>query len=221
MYGYPFYKTPSSVHSNGPSTIEVLGEGKVTAAPDQAVVVLGVVTEGPALHDIQTENSKIVTNIIHSLQRINVPREKIQTHDYRIEAQYDYQDGKQIFRGYKVTHLLQISTDNVQQTGNLVDTAVSSGANEVTSIHFSMAKPEIYENQALSNAIRNAQQKALTIANSLGVTLLAVPNKVQELSRTGEPTPYMASKLSVSAITPIQPGQLTIKAMVRAWFLFA
>lgn len=67
-------------------------------------------------------------------------------------------DGKQIFRGYKITHLLQITTDHVAQTGNLVDTAVSNGANNVTSIQFTIAHPEFYENQALSLAIQNARQ---------------------------------------------------------------
>lgn len=219
MYGYPLYKTASPFYSR---CIEVLGEGTVTAAPDRAVVILGVITEGPNLHVIQTENSKTVSNIIQSLLDLNIPREKIQTHDYRIEVVYDYHDGKQTFRGYKVTHLLQITTDNVEQTGSLVDTAVSSGANEVTSIRFTTAHPEIYVNQALSLAIRNGRQKALTIANTLGVTLSAVPFRVQEQSGTAAiPAPYMASKLAISeAATPIQPGQLVFEAKARVWYLF-
>lgn len=210
MYGYPFYKT-----------IEVLGEGTVSATPDRAIIVLGVITDGSNLHAIQSENSKTVSNIIHSLLNLGIPREKIQTHDYRIEVLYDYPDGKQIFRGYKITHLLQITTDNVDQVGNLVNTAVSSGANDVSSIRFTISHPEIYENQALSLAIQNARQKALTIANTMGVTLAASPYRVQEPYHTAEPTPYLTSKMTVSAAAPpIQPGQLTLHAMVRVWFLF-
>jgi uncharacterized protein YggE len=222
MYGYPINRSASPTRSNHPSTIEVLGEGNVTAAPDRAVIVLGVVTDGPNLQAIQTENAKAISNIIQSLMSLNIPREKIQTHDYRIEIVHDYVDGKQIFRGYKITHLLQITTDHVAQTGNLVDTAVSNGANNVTSIQFTIAHPEIYENQALSLAIQNARQKAYTIANTLGVTLGAVPSHVQEPSRTAGPVPYMTAKFAASAAeSPIEPGQLTIKAAVRVWFLFA
>jgi uncharacterized protein YggE len=221
MHPHPFYKAASSNHPNSLPAIEVLGQGTVSVSPDQAVVVLGAVTEGLVLNEVQSENATIVTKIINSLLDLKIPLEKIQTYDFRIEPQYDYQDGKQVFRGYKVTHLLKIITDRVGQTGILVDTAVAHGANTVSSIQFTMAKPEIYENQALSHAICNARQKSETIAKTLGVSLSAIPNHVQELTRTAEPIPYKTTLLAQSTITPIQPGELTIDATVRVWYFFA
>ncbi|MNR35054.1 oxidative stress defense protein [compost metagenome] len=99
-----------------------------------------------------------------------------------------------------------------------MDTAVASGANEVTSIRFTMIQTQSYELQALSLAIRNAQQKALTIAHTLGATLASTPYQVKELTYSSEPVPYMASKLAASAATPIQPGQLEFRARVQAGF---
>ncbi|MCY9665480.1 SIMPL domain-containing protein [Paenibacillus alginolyticus] len=221
MYNYPINKSASFPNFKCPPTIEVLGMGTAAAAPDRAVVVLGAVTEGPVLPAVQTENAKIITSIIQSLLKLNIPREKIQTHDFRIEIQYDYQEGKQIFRGYKVTHLLQIINDKVELTGILVDTAVSSGANNITDIKFTTSQPEIYENQALSLAIRNARQKAVTIANTLGVTLFTVPSQIQEIASSAEPIPYATAVFTKSAVTPIEPGQLTIYAKVRVWYMFA
>lgn len=208
---------PSRVHS----TLEVLGEGTVAAPADRAVIVLGAETEKPELHLAQTENATIVTNIIQSLLNMNIPRENIQTSDYRIEMQYDFVDGKQQFRGYKVTHLLTITTDRVAETGTIVDNAVSNGANVITSIRFTTSKPELYENQALSAAVRNARLKAATIATTLGVTLGAIPYRVQELSHLVEPVPFTSAKLLASPTTPIQPGQLTIRASVRVWYYYA
>lgn len=61
--------------------------------------------------------------------------------------------------------------------------------------------------------------KAYTIANTLGVTLGAIPSQVQEPSRTAGPMPYMTAKFAASAVeNPIEPGQLTIRAAVRVWF---
>ncbi|QYR22487.1 SIMPL domain-containing protein [Paenibacillus sp. sptzw28] len=216
MYDYPYYRAnyyyPSQKNA---ASIEVLGEGAVSAAPNQVEIVLGAVTEGTNLQAVQTDNANILTNIINSFLKLNIPREKIQTRDFRIEAEYDYQDGKQIFRGYRVTHLLQITTDRVGETGLLVDTAVSQGANSVTGIRFTIAKPEIYENQALSLAIQNARRKAQTIANTLGRPLPAHPSQVEELPRAHEPIPFTASILAEKAVTPIEPGQLTVYAAVR------
>lgn len=212
MYRYPL----NNAASKSPPTIEVLGEGMVTASPNRAIVVLGAITEGNALQLVQAENARITANIILSLQNLGIPKEKIQTNDYRIETQYDYVDGKQIFRGYKVTHLLQITTDRVEQTGVIVDTAVSQGANSVSSIQFTLVQPEFYENQALSLAVRNARQKAMTIAQTLGTTIGAIPFRVEELTHPTEPIFFKTTLAAASTVTPIQPGELTINAMVRA-----
>jgi uncharacterized protein YggE len=216
MYGTVPFAPPSA-----PLSLEVLGEGTVAAAADRAVIVLGAETEKPELQEAQTENTTIIANVIQSLLNMNIPRENIQTSDYRIEIQYDYVEGKQQFRGYKVTHLLTITTDRVAETGILVDTAVSQGANVINSIRFTTSKQELYENQALAAAVRNARHKAATIATTLGVTIGAVPYRVQELSHTTEPIPYIDAKQMASTATPIQPGQLTIKASVRAWYYYA
>lgn len=202
------------------SSLEVIGEGTVSAASDRAVILLGAETEGLDLHAVQTENAEIITNILQSLHTMDIPPENIQTSDFRIEMQYDYVEGKQVFRGYKVTHLLRITTDRVGETGTIVDNAVSHGANVINSIQFTTSKPEVYENQALSLAVSNARQKARTIAATMGVTLGAIPYKVQELPPSTAPIPYV-SKQMASPATPIQPGQLTIRASVRAMYYYA
>ncbi|XEC96255.1 SIMPL domain-containing protein [Paenibacillus tarimensis] len=197
------------------ASVEVVGEGIVTASPDRAAAVLGAVTEGPVLQTVQAENAAIVMSIINSMLNDGIPRENIQTYDFRIEIQYDYVDGKQIFRGYKVTHLLQITSDRVGQIGMLVDFAVSHGANTVAGVRFTMANPQYFQNQALAIAIQNARNKAATIANTLGVVLSVAPIQVEELRRPAETVPFQAAALSESAATPIQPGQLTVYGAVR------
>jgi uncharacterized protein YggE len=213
---------PPLSHNNRPS-IEVTGEGKVSAAPNRAIIVLGVITESPSLSTAQRDNASAVTNVINALLRLNIPREQIQTVTYRIEIQYKYEDGTQMIRGYRVTHLLQITIDSVGQTGLVVDTAVNSGANFVSSIRFTITNSERYYNQALSAAIQNAGNKANTIARTLGATLVRTPVKITEETRGIEsPIPFQASLLAEGAAvpTPIQPGELEIRAAVRAQYTY-
>lgn len=227
MYqSHPFSLSAMSaapIPRNNRPLIEVTGEGTVSATPNRAIIVLGVITENPSLAAAQRENASTVTNVINALLRLNIPREQIQTVTYRIEIQYDYKEGTQIFKGYRVTHLLQVTIDRVEQTGLVVDTAVSSGANIVSSIQFTIANPEITYNQALSAAIQNAQNKSGTIARTLGVTLVRTPVKITEETRVMEPpTPFQASLLATGAgvPTPIQPGELKINAVVRVQFTY-
>lgn len=204
-----------------PSTIEVIGEGTATAPADRAIIVLGVVTEGTELQAVQAENATAATAVIEALLGLGIPREKLQTQDYRIDTMYDFIDGKQVFRGYQVTNMLQVTVDQVAQTGAVVDAAVASGANSVSSIRLTTSRPELYEHQALSNAVRDAAQRAITVAQTLGVVISKVPLEVQQLPRESGPVPMFktASFAADSVVTPIEAGTLTVNSSVRATYV--
>lgn len=212
-----FPPTPVPMFNN---VLKVTGEGRISVAPDRAIVILGAITEHTNLQVAQTENANTVSRIIDSLVNLGIPQEKIKTTQYRIDIQYDYQNGQQIFRGYKVTHLLQVTVDQIELTGRVVDTAVNQGANHVSSIQFSVANPEAYYNQALSLAIQDSHRKALTMAGTLGVTLNRIPHQVQEVSQIAEPVPLETTMFAARAETPIQPGELQISAAVRAEYYY-
>lgn len=200
--------------------IEVTGSGTVIANPDSAVIVLGAVTENVSLSVAQTENAKIMSNIIQSLSELGIPKEQMQTVKYRIDPQYDYKEGQQIFRGYQVTHLLQITMNQVNSTGLVVDTAVQNGANTVTDIQFKVARPETYYQHALAAALKNAEGKALTLTNALGVQLVRYPMKIVEETGPLPVVPYQTAMLLESAATPIQPGELEITAALRVQYSY-
>ncbi|MGO4544112.1 SIMPL domain-containing protein [Paenibacillus sp. 2TAB23] len=203
-------------------TLEVWGEGVVTAVPDRTLITLGTVSEGLDLESVQSDNATKVAAIIEALEHSGIARESIKTTQFQIEPQYDYVDGKQEFRGYKVTHLLQVTLDNVTEAGRLIDTAVANGANMVTSIEFESSEAAKARQGALIAAVRNAEAKAITIAQALGVSLSAVPCKVEEVAQPGaEPVFFKAAAMpSESATSPIEPGQLTFRAAVRIWYMY-
>ncbi|REK71385.1 SIMPL domain-containing protein [Paenibacillus paeoniae] len=202
-------------------TIEVVGEGHVSAAPDRTLITLGAATENKDVQPAQSENAEISTAIIEALTGLGIPRSHIQTKSYTVEPQYDYEDGKQVFRNYKVTHLLLITLDGIAAAGKVIDTAVTSGANLVVDISFASSESEKHEAEALALAVQDAQAKAASIAAALGVSISAVPCKVQQIVRDSESVRYKSALMASDASTPIEPGQLTFKAAVRVWYLFA
>jgi uncharacterized protein YggE len=176
--------------------IKVRGEGELAVQPDTASVNLGVVTESKELISAQQENSTIGNKVIDSLLALGIDRNQIQTFDYRIEPVYDYEEGKQIFRGYKITHILQVKMDDLSMIGNVVDTAVQNGANYVANIQFTTKYKDAYYQQALVMALNNASSKAKTIAATLRVTLNPTPILVTEGGDTLQPLRPSKSHLS-------------------------
>lgn len=201
--------------------IKVKGEGEIAVQPDTASVNLGVVTESKELIGAQQQNSIVGNKVIDSLIALGIDRNQIQTFDYRIEPNYDYDQGKQIFRGYKVTHILEVKIDDLSIIGNVVDTAVQNGANYVANVQFTTRYKDSYYQQALVMALNNASSKAKTIANTLRVTLNPTPILVTEGTDVIQPfeSQQVAFAKGVSS-TQILPGQLLIKASVSADFKY-
>lgn len=213
---------PTRNNSNNTHRMQVNGEGIVTTAPNIATITLGVITENSTVTEAQNENNQLTKKVIDSILGLGIPNEHIKTVDFRIDIIYDYENSKQTLRGYRVTHMLQISDVDIQAVGTVVDTAVQNGANTVTNINFTVRNPQVYYERALQNAVQDAQDKARTIAKKLGVALQEVPLQIKELSQQSPPIPFQTAMFAKSeAGTPIQAGELTITARVEATFLYS
>ncbi|MBP2240836.1 uncharacterized protein YggE [Cytobacillus eiseniae] len=208
--------------NNRKNSIQVTGNGKVSVRPNKAEVTLGVSDEDQQLKIAQSNVSSSMIKIKAGLNEMGISDEYIQTADYSITPTYDYVDGKQIFRGYTVQHLLQVTINNIEETGESIDKAVSNGANLITGIHFTSSNNEQYMHQALSMAVINAYHKAETIAQTIGVQLQKEPVLVIENNQQdSRPLPFQATTFAKSeAATTIQPGSIDIASNITAKFIF-
>ncbi|MED3562506.1 SIMPL domain-containing protein [Bacillus xiapuensis] len=211
------YMQPERVGKN--HVIKVTGEGELAIPPDSASVNLGVMTENKVLEEGQQQNSENVNRLIQTLLSLGIPRNNLQTFDYRIDSEYDFEQGKQIFRAYKVTYILQVKLEDLTAIGRVIDTAVQNGANYVANVQFSLKNKEGYYQKALTIALNNAIEKAKTIAATLRVSLNPTPISVTEGGTLPPPVlnPQMTYVKGISS-TQFEPGELQIKATLTAVF---
>ncbi len=197
--------------------MKINGVGIVKTEPDIAIVNLGVMTQNKNLEVSQKENAEKTTAVINDLLHMNISKKDISTSNYTIEPEYDFVEGKQLFRGYRVTNILNINIRELNNVGEIIDSAVSSGANIVNSIRFTVENPSLYYNKALRLAVKDAILKAKEIGNTLGVSIDETPCKVVEESTTNvfEGTSTLKT---FSAVTPIISGELKITAKINAVF---
>lgn len=206
------YYSDNNMHSK---TMTMIGSGQSTAIPNTAVIHLGTQTRGENLAEIQSENARITQSIIQALQRMGVTDIKI--FQYSIDKAYDYEDGRQIDRGFDVRNILEIRTPNIDKAGTIIDTAVNSGANVVELISFDVSNREYYYQQALNMAVMNAIQKAKSIAMNLGMRTEPVPVRIVENTNQFVPPLY---RRELASSTPIVPGNINIEASVTVDFEF-
>ncbi|MFJ8264092.1 SIMPL domain-containing protein [Rummeliibacillus sp. NPDC094406] len=200
--------------------ITVIGNGKIAASPNYVQLQVEVITNGKEVSSAAQENAAIMNRVIQSLIALGIPREDIQTASYNVSPNYDYIEGKQVFRGYEVTNAITVKVRDMNQVGTVIDTAVKSGANRVSSIQFKIDHEEHYYQQALSLALRDAQMKANTIAETMHLTIPPQPIQVFEES-TSEPVLYKSAAMASQNITtPIEQGLITISATLRVKFQY-
>jgi uncharacterized protein len=215
MSGQPLQKPSRNI-------IRVTGKGKVEAKPNRAETIFGASAESSSLAEAQAEVAQIIARIKDGLIRIGIPEESIQTKDYSVFPQYDFQDGKQIFRGYKAEHLLRVTVSPVEAAGRVLDTAAENGANIISSVRL-LADDSKWQKQALSLAVIDSYEKASVIAKTLNVQLNKTPVSVIEgITAPGQPIPYDTGMLvkSAAAGTAIEPGTMEITEYVTAEFIY-
>ena len=198
----------------------VTGNGEIAAQPDYVQIQIEVRTEGKNVRAAQQENAMMMNQVIGALVALIIPREDIQTTVYTISPNYDYIEGRQIFRAYEVQNAITVKITDINQAGTVIDTAIQNGANQVSGIHFKIDDSNTYYRQALQLALLDAQAKAKSIANTMHLSLQPLPAEIIEETNV-PPVLYREVQLSnQQSVTPIEPGMMTVNATVRVKFWF-
>ena len=207
--------------SAGSREMTVTGNGEVVAKPDYVQIQIEVRTEGKDVSAAQQENAAIMNRVIASLVALNIPREAIQTTAYIISPNYDYIEGRQVFRGYEVQNAITVKIMDISQAGIVIDTAVLNGANQVSEIQFKIEDSAVYYRQALRLALVDAHAKAVTMAETMHISIQPIPIEIIEERNVAIPYTFKSVQISnQESMTPIEQGTMLINATVRVKYRY-
>ncbi|GMB08033.1 SIMPL domain-containing protein [Thermolongibacillus altinsuensis] len=201
-------------------TMSVIGQGDVHAKPDTVIITLGVKTEHRNAKEAVSENAARSQAMIQALKKIGIGENDIETVSFSLYPKYDYTAGAPQIIGYEVEHLFDITVRQVQNAGAIYETATENGANVARNIQFVLKNANHYYQQALAQAVRNAREKAATIARTLGVLLYEIPFQVKETSTLPSVKRMAQTAVLAEGAPPIQTQEVTISATVQAVFAY-
>jgi hypothetical protein len=201
--------------------ISVSGEGKASGAPDIAVLTLGVSALAPSVKDARDQAATAMNGVVDSIKGNGVDGKDIQSTQFSIQPEYNYQDNKQELSGYRVTNIVIAKVRNIDNTSKVIDDAVAAGGDltQVQSIDFTIDDPSKLQDEARGEAVKDAQTKAERLADLAGVKL----GKPISISESGV-TPPVSSREALlggaapSAATPIQPGEMEVTLDVQVLY---
>lgn len=152
-------------------TITINGEGMVTAIPDIAEISFGITKEDADVAKAQQQVNENMNSFIDELKKMSVEAEDITTTGYRINPVYDYNNGKQVLRGYRVEQNIEVKIRNLDKIGDTLNLAVAQGLNQVSGLEFTIDDPESLKQEAREIALENAKEKAESLADIADVKL--------------------------------------------------
>ncbi len=207
-------------------TVSVSGTGSVTVEADTATIILSVITKGKDVAETSAENALKMTAVQEAVKAKGIQKECISTQNYSVfqESHYDNKSGKQVYDDYRVTNQIKILVKKIGMTGEIIDLALKSGANQLSSLTYGVTDTEIAKKQARSLAISQAQESANLLAGASGAKL----GKVLSISEHSDFSYPRARLMKASAVanadmaleeaapTPISGGSSTITITVDA-----
>jgi len=179
---------------NYPKELTVSAEGKAFAAPDIALIQLGVTSEGMSVKNVVEENTAKMNAILQEIKDLGVEEKDIQTANYNLTPRYDWVEGKRVFQGYTLNQEINVKIRNFANIGLILEGATGKGANLVGDLQFTVDDLEKVRESARKEAIEKAKAKANQISTASGLKLGKITNLYEDFYGI----PYQATGLGGS-----------------------
>jgi len=220
--------------------ITVSGYGTVDTTPDEAVIRLAVVTQAEDVKTASDENSEKMDAVLAALYELGIPEDDAVTSGYRVRPRYNWRDDEESLIGFQVLNSLVVTVRDITKVGDVIDSALGSGANEIDDVTFTVSdeRQADLRDEAIADAVAKARADAASVADAMGVTIVGPV----EISTTGSQfSPYRmymsydsgyrgmmaipeaemaAASMKMGAGPQIQPGDVTVSAQVTVVYEF-
>ena len=202
-------------------TISVGGTGTVTLVPDVADLHVGVVVQRPKVKDARAAAATAMQGVIKALRTAGVAERDIQTTTLSLQPIYDYTANGSSPRitGYELRNGVVATVRDLDRLADAVDGALGGGGTTLDGITFRVDDPTGAEEQARTQAMKQARAKADALASAAGVTIVGVASISEQSSPTPWPVPYAGAARADEASTPILPGTSEITVSVSVVYL--
>jgi Uncharacterized conserved protein len=212
------YKKPADTQR----TITVSGTGNVSAEPDQASIIVSVVTQEWVAKLATDENAAAMTKVRDAVIAAGVKAVDITTTDYSVARQDTWANGRSWPGKFQVRNSLNIMIKNISSSGAVIDAAVAAGANELSSLSFSVADTAPLVRQARMLAVQQALDTASLLAGASGCKIGQVVS-IQENGSAPSPVFDRMVKTEAAAAaadvpTPLTAGKVTVSAGVTVTY---
>src|SRR5687768_15352314 len=135
-------------------SISIGSVGEIKVSPDRANIQMSVQTRATTAAAAAAENATRQKAVIDALRALGLNDNQISTVGYNVMPEQRYEQNREpVVIGYNVTNTISVDVTNLAMVGRIIDTAISKGANMITSLNFFAANTDAARRQAIALAI--------------------------------------------------------------------
>lgn len=205
--------------------IIVTGEGEAAISPDMAILTIAVVREAETARAALDANNEAMTSVIDAMKGDGVEARDLQTGGLSINPRYVYPNDKNDEKtprivGYEVGNTLTVRIRDLEKVGAILDRSVTLGVNQGGGLSFTNDDPSATITEARKRAVKDALDKAKTLAEAAGVELGNIV-EISEQMQQRPPMPYAGKAIRMQAsadAVPVEAGENTYQVQVNVTF---
>ncbi|WP_418358215.1 oxidative stress defense protein [Shewanella basaltis] len=200
--------------------IETVGTSTIETPADMAIISVAVSIEAANAQSAKEQADEAVSQFMQRLIKAGVDQKHIQSANLQLNPVYKYEQNEpRKLMGYTATRQMTVTVVELNNLNTLLDSALADGINQVNNIEFKSSNEAEMILQARQAAIKDAKQKANSLANGFGEQVAGVWEVRYFPTQSHQPEMYRASmKMNADVAQTYQQSQVTVSDRVEVIF---
>jgi len=193
--------------------LETTGIGEIVTPPDMALFSVQVSELGKTAKDAKNAADAAIAAFNQRLANEGVVRTDIESSNISLRPEYLYKkDNKPELIGYRANRHVTVTVRELDKLNQFLDGALGDGINNINSIELKVSNESKYIEQARQAAIKDAKQKAQSLASGFDEKV----DGVWKISyRQSQSRPVMMRAMAMDSSANIESSYQDTKIVIR------
>jgi uncharacterized protein YggE len=215
-------RTTQFESSDATRTITVVGEGEVSLEPDVATINVGAEARADTVSEAKAQVESQMAAILGALEQLNIDEKDIQTNHYSIHFEREPlprtpdNPAPEFREEYYVSNMVRVTIRDVDMAGEVLDSVVRAGANQLQGVNYAVSDAVIWESQARTDAMSDAKGRAQELADLANIELGPVLS-ISEIIGGMRP-PIVSMEGGMGAAGGIAVGEVRFATQIQVTF---
>lgn len=209
----------AAVRAAAPTTVTVSGSGRASAAPDVAVVSVGVEATRKTAKEAMAAQNAAAKALLDALRQQGIADRDIRTESLSLSPVYTQSaGGESKVTGYQAGQSFSVKVRDVDKAGQIVGVVndATGDAGRVNGVSFDVSDPTALRAKAREAAFRDAHDKAAQHAELSGHRLGRLVSLTEGESARPGPGALPSAPADGGESVPLAPGEIEEHVTVTA-----